>query len=85
MTTEQGHVMVNLRFDVHDSKQLLKLGRAAYLRSVPEAHDVKAVIPNVENAIVELLVEAWMVTAHFREGHDAVEWGDVDNKEFFPQ
>lgn len=89
--SDTGHVMINLRLDVLDAQKLLRLGRESYRRSArgesyrlgsPDAGNLAEAIPDVESAAVELLVEAWIEADPDHEG--AVDWGDVDNKEFYP-
>lgn len=95
-----GHVMVNLRIDVSDAAALIEAGRRSVARDLstwmphfpaPITFECREIITEPAQAVVDLLVEAWArcyrgYTAHpaFIEVIDCAEWGDVDNKEWYP-
>ncbi len=95
-----GHVMLNIRIDVSDAEAFVQAGRRSYGRdlagysvgtvpAIPD--DAEEIIPDPGQAAADLLVEAWVrcympYTSHgpLIEVVDSAEWGDVDNKGWFP-
>ncbi len=97
---ETGHVMLNIRIDVSDAAALLAAGRRSYARDLAKwvpgmpvlvSDEADEVIPDVTQAVADLLVEAWVrcympYTTHgpLIEALDCAEWGDIDSKEWYP-